>query len=289
MRRFKGALMGLIMAAAALCLFACGEKEETVKLEAGTTPIYVEHHGRTVYGDAYIPQAEQFPIVIFSHGFNGFKDDFVPVVRAFSEAGIGSLTFTFCGSGSRDPSGFGTTNMTLYTERDDLCALVDYAKRIEGFNGTLFLFGGSQGGMISALTAEEKAKDIDGMILLYPAFGIHDDWNAMFPASAYPTDASLPDGVKNFNNWGVDLGKEFIISARGVDVFSKMPQFTKPVLIIHGDNDAVVNIKYSKQATGEEGYPHSKLLEYADFVHGALPSPTDIQTVLVPLITEGKL
>ncbi len=282
------ALCGLA-AMLSLCLFACGPKEEPVKLEAGTTPITVEHHERTIYGDAYIPEAERFPVVIMSHGFNGYKDDFKGIAEQLLEADIASLTFTFCGSGSRDPSGFKTTDMTLYTEREDLVALIDYAKRIEGFNGTLYLFGGSQGGMISALAAEERGEDVDGMILLYPAFGIHDDWNNMYPASAYPTDDSLPETVKNFNGWGVDLGKNFIISARNVDVFSHMKNFTKPVLIFHGDNDAVVNIKYSKQATGENGYPNSKLLEFANFVHGAQPSQADVEEKLVPLIKAGKL
>ncbi len=289
MKHFKIAVSGLLALAAAFCLFACGEKEDPVKLEAGVTPICVAHHERAVYGDAYIPEAESFPIVIFSHGFNGYKDDFKSVATTFLGAGIGSITFTFCGSGARDTSGFGTTNMTLYTERDDLCALIDYARRIEGFNGDLFLFGGSQGGMVSALAAEVKSKEVGGMILLYPAFGIHDDWNNLFPTTTYPTDDSLPETVPNFNGWGVDLGKEFIKSAREVDVFSGMPNFKKPVLIMHGDNDAVVNIKYSKQATGEGGYPNSKLLEYPNFVHGAQPSASEIKTILVPLIQTGKL
>lgn len=297
MKRIKAAILGSITLAMAFCTFACSgpEEEESpmepepVTLEAGTTPIAVEHHERTVYGDAYIPEAKRFPIVIFSHGFNGYKDDFKGIAEDFAEEGIASITFTFCGSGARDPSGFGTTNMTLYTEREDLSALVDYAKRIEGFNGKLYLFGGSQGGMVSALTAEERGDDLSGMILLYPAFGIRDDWSGMFPQTTYPTDESLPETVPNFNNWGVDLGRNFIITARTVDVFAKMPSFTKPVLIFHGDNDAVVNIKYSKQATGEGGYPNSKLIEYANFVHGAQPSSSDITSKLVPLVKVGKL
>lgn len=292
MKRLKFAVCGLLALAMSLCLTACGEKqqeEERVKLQAGITPITVEHHERTVYGDAYIPTAESFPIVLFSHGFNGYKDDFKNIANTLSEAGIGSITFTFCGSGARDPSGFGTTNMTLYTEREDLTALVGYAKTIEGFNGKLYLFGGSQGGMVSALTAETCAADLSGMILLYPAFGIRDDWNNLFPKTAYPTDDSLPETVPNFNGWGVDLGKEFIRTAREVDVFARMRRFKKPVLIFHGDNDAVVNVNYSKRATGDEGYPNSKLIEYPDFVHGAQPSDSDIQTEILPLLKTGEL
>ncbi len=297
MNKFKAAVCGAVALAMSVCLFACGggteeekkKEEEKVKLDAGTTPITVEHHGRTVYGDAYIPEAESFPIVIFSHGFNGYQDDFKTAAGVLCDEGVGAITFTFCGSGARDRSGFGTTNMTLYTEREDLCALIEYAGTIEGFNGSLFLFGGSQGGMVSALAAEQMAEKVSGMVLLYPAFGIRDDWNALFPKTSYPTDDSLPETVPNFNNWGVDLGKEFIRTAREVDVFAGMPAFGKPVLIFHGDNDAVVNIRYSKQATGEGGYPVSRLVEYANFVHGAQPSAEDIETKILPLIRTGKL
>lgn len=235
-----------------------------VELESGRTTIQVEHHDRTVNGDVFIPEEESFPLVIFSHGYNGYKDDFRDSANYLMDNGIASITFTFCGSGGRDTGGFGTTNMTLFTEKEDLSALIDYAKQIEGFNGSLYLLGGSQGGMVSAMAAEERAEDIKGMVLLFPAFCIPDNWNdTNYPVDRYPTPESIPE---SFDFWGVELGRNFVLTLRDLDIYANMADFQKPVLILHGTNDAIVPISYSQRAA--ETYPNAELVTYKGEGHG---------------------
>ena len=270
-----------------LCMAACGEKEdvvEMVELESGITAIQVEHHERTVYGDAYIPETENFPLVIFSHGYNGYKDDFKESAEYLMDNGVASITFTFCGSGGRDPSGFGTTNMTLFTEKEDLSALIDYAKQIKGFNGSLYLFGGSQGGMVSAMTAEERAADIRGMVLIFPAFCIPDNWNdTNYPASRYPTFESIPESI---DFWGVKLGRNFVFTLRDLDIYANMADFQHPVLIMHGTNDAIVPISYSERAA--ETYPNAELVTYNGEGHGFTPATMrDVETKLLAFINDN--
>ena len=271
MRKIKYSICLLLAMMLSLCLFACGEKEdevEKVELEAGTTAIYVVHHERTVYGDAYIPEAESFPIVILSHGYNGYKDDFKNEAELLMQNGIGAITLTFCGSGGRDPSGFGTKNMTLFTEKEDLIAVMDYAKRIKGFDGSLFLLGGSQGGMISAMAAEDRPNDLKGMILLYPGLSIPDDWNNRnFPVSQYPTAESIPESI---DWWGVTLGRNFVVTLRDLDIYKDMANFTKPVLIMHDPSDGLVPIDCSQRAVNT--YPHAELIEYPGKGHGFTPT-----------------
>ncbi len=240
-----------------------GEAEK-VKLEPGRTVIQVEHHGRTVTGDVFIPEEESFPLVIFSHGYNGYKDDFRDSANYMMDNGIASVTFTFCGSGERDTSGFGTTNMTLFTEKEDLSALIDYAKQIEGFNGSLYLLGGSQGGIVSAMAAEERAADIKGMVLLFPAFNIPDNWTKTnYPICPYPTPQSIPE---SFYFLGVKLGRDFGVTMRDFYVFAKMADFQKPVLILHGTNDNIVPISCSQRAVNT--YPNAELVTYKGEGHG---------------------
>ena len=268
MKRIKAILCGIFILATALCLFACGDPVEKIELEAGITPIEVEHHERTVYGDAYIPEEEKFPVVIFSHGYNGFQDDFQNEAKLFMSCGVGAITLTFCGSGARDKSGFGTTNMTLFTEKEDLVAVMDYAKRIKGFNGKLFLFGGSQGGMVSAMAGEERQKDVKGMILLYPGLSIPDDWNnRVYPVNQYPTYESIP---AQFDYWGVVLGRDFAWTLRDFDIYANMSQFKKPVLIMHGTKDDLVPLAYSRRAAAT--YPNAELLVYEGAGHGFTPT-----------------
>ena len=311
MKKIKIALCVILAAVVSLHLTACGEKEDevekdsgtesvtetdkpketekeeeaaTVEIESGITSIRVEHHDRTVCGDAFIPEADSFPLVIFSHGYNGYKDDFKDTAEYMMDSGIAAITFTFCGSGDRDPSGFGTTNMTLFTEKEDLSALVDYAKQIKGFNGSLYLLGGSQGGMVSAMVAEEREEDIKGMVLLFPAFSIPDNWNnTNYPADRYPTPESIPETI---DFWGVKLGRDFVVTLRDLDIYENMADFQKPVLILHGTEDAIVPISYSKRAA--ENYPNAEMVTYNGEGHGFSSSKMrDMEERLLDFIADN--
>ena len=288
MKKFKAAVCGLLVLATTFCLFACGEKRENevekIELEAGKTAIYIDHHERTVSGDAYIPETKSFPIVILSHGYNGYKDDFKKEAELFMENGIGALTLTFCGSGERDPSGFGTKNMTLFTEKEDLLAVMDYAKRVKGFDGNMFLLGGSQGGMISAMAAEERPNNLKGMILLYPGLSIPDDWNNRnFPSSTYLTYESIPETI---DWWGVTLGRDFVWTLRDLDIYKNMADFTKPVLLMHDPSDGLVPFSYSQRAA--ETYPHAELISYPGKGHGFTPtSIPDAQSRILTFVNDN--
>lgn len=222
----------------------------------------ISHHGRIMDIVEYRPDATRFPVVIFSHGYNGYKDDFKSTAEYLLDYGIGSIAFTFCGSGARDRSGLATTEMTLYTERDDLFAVMDYVRKQAWFNGTLVLFGGSQGGMVSAMAAQERPDEVAGMVLLFPGFSIPDDWN-----TRYPDDASVPEAIPW---WGVTLGKNFVLTLRDLDIYENMPNFTAPVLLMHGTNDATVPYRYSERAA--KAYPNAELVTYQGEGHGFTPS-----------------
>lgn len=257
---------------------------EKIELKKGVSTIEVTHHDRTVYGDAYIPDAEEFPLVIFSHGYNGYKDDFKSDANFLMGEGVASITFTFCGSGARDRSDFATTNMTLFTEREDLEALMDYAKTIKGFNGELYLFGGSQGGMISAMAAQTRPDDITGLVLIFPAFSIPDDWSGRYPKSEYPNAEDIPEKIPW---WGVDLGRDFATTARDFDIYENMAEFTTPVLLFHGTADNIVNVSYSKRAS--ETYPNSYYKTYPGAGHGFAPNiMSEIDVYLLDFIQTGS-
>lgn len=254
------------------------------ELEKGVSAIEVTHHGRTVCGDAYIPDAEEFPLVIFSHGYNGYKDDFKSDARFLMDEGVAAITFTFCGSGARDKSGFGATNMTLLTEREDLSALIDYAKTVKGFNGELYLFGGSQGGMVSVLTAEERSDDITAMALIFPAFSIPDNWSGKYPKDTYPSARDIPEIIPF---WGMDLGRDFAVTARELDIYENMADFTKPVLLFHGTVDAVVNISYSDRAS--KAFPNCWYKIYPGAGHGFTENiMAEIDKCLLDFIRTGQ-
>lgn len=222
--------------------------------------IKIPHHGRRIDGCVYQPEGgDHFPVVIMSHGYNGHQSDFASMAEHLAANGIGSVCFNFCGGSTRDESGFPTTEMSLLTEKQDLLAVLDEVRYLDWVDSEqIYLFGVSQGGMVSALAAEERAKQLRGMMLLYPAFCIADDWQKQFPKKE--------DIPAQMMFWDMTLGRAYFDAVRGFMVSERTGKFDKPVLIMHGKDDDVVPISYSEQAA--ERYPDARLEVFPGEGHG---------------------
>ncbi|MGN6713055.1 alpha/beta hydrolase family protein [Anaerocolumna jejuensis] len=222
--------------------------------------IQMNHHGRKIYGVSYMPNSKKrVPMVIFSHGFNGTNDSFAMHGEYLAENGIGSYCFDFCGGSVNSKSDLNTSEMTIFTEKEDLCEVLHSIKEWENVDSdNIFLFGESQGGLVSALAAEEYAADIKGVLLLFPALCIADNWNETFP-----TPESIPD---THMLWGVTLGRNFFESVHGYDVFDHIGSFNKNVLIFHGDEDGIVDLEYGKRAA--KLYPSARIEVFRGEGHG---------------------
>lgn len=217
--------------------------------------VSIVHHGRTVGGSLLLPGGQAQTAVVFCHGFNGSRDDFLAEAQLCRQAGCAALCIDFCGGSVRDGSGFPTTRMTLTTEREDLNAAADFLLRETGVRRLVF-FGGSQGGLVAALAAEERT-DVCAMMLLFPALCIPDDWRRAFPDGKYPEEYPL---------WGMTLGRAYFADACALDVFSRIGGFSGPVRIVHGTQDTVVPAAYSRRAAAK--YPDAQLTLLPGEGHG---------------------
>lgn len=201
----------------------------------------VPHHEREVFGRLTLPEKQgRYPFVIFSHGYNGSKNDFELMADYLAQQEIASFCYDFCGGSVQDKSSLPTTEMTLFTEKEDLHAVIDaLCKREELDSGNLFLFGASQGGLVSALTAEEIKEKVRGLVLLFPALCIAENWNQRFPKIE-----DIPDTQEL---WGMTLGRVFFESIHDFDVYAHIGTFDKNVFVMHGDKDPVVSLEYSER------------------------------------------
>lgn len=111
--------------------------------------VKIKHHGREIYGVSYMPnRKEKCPVVIFSHGFNGTNEDFAMNSEYLAQNGVGAYCYDFCGGSVNSKSDLKTTQMSIFTEKEDLCAVIENIKTWENVDlDYIFLFGGSQGGV----------------------------------------------------------------------------------------------------------------------------------------------
>ncbi len=224
----------------------------------------VKNGNKEIFGEAYIPVSEKkLPIVIFSHGYNGRYFDFRRITEYLAKRGIASYGFDFCGGSAYSKSSLKTTEMTIYTEISDLESIInDVSSWSEIDSENIFIFGGSQGGLVSSLTAERNIEKIKGMLLLFPAFCIADNWRDNFK-----TVEEIPETVEL---WGNTLGREFFTTIRDLYIFDEIGKYDKNVLIFHGDQDAIVNIELGKKAS--KIYKNAEIIEFPGEGHGFTPA-----------------
>lgn len=220
-------------------------------------------NGHTLYGELLIPDnngGKKLPTVICSHGFNGSYKYF----RSFSapslaSAGYAVYCFDFYAGSLHGKSGGSMQELSVFMERDQLNAVIECIKG-QSFADPdhLFLFGESQGGFVTAITAAEHTEDVKAIILYYPAFCIQDDM-----LKRYKTPEELPEKI---NFMGVTLGKVYYEKLFGYEPYAVASTYKGNVLVVHGDADKTVDVSFGKQAAACYENARMEILPHQD--HG---------------------
>lgn len=247
---------------------------------------------KIIVGDlTYDDKHTNAPLIIFVHGFKGFKDwgAHQLVARCFAQNGYNYLKFNLSHSGvtiekPNDVSDMETFAANTFSkEMLDVDLVINYA--IENLNvSSVFLIGHSRGGGLSILQTANNPH-IKALIT----------WSAI-------ADFSSLWKSEQVNGWRVE-GKIAVINARTKE---KMPlnvtllddfennkeilsitnaakKLTVPWLIIHGDDDVNVPFETAQQLANTN--PNSRLIkiEGANHVYGA-SHPYEKETLPVQLL-----
>ena len=266
-------LMGFI--AAAMGFAACSsdddngsmppENEETTdsvqtgeELVVDSAEVCSERDGNRIFGMMYYNStaSEKQPAVILSHSSSLTHEAMKGYASAIAKMGFAAYCFDFCGGSDKSKSDGKTDEMTVFTEVEDLRAVVKTVKSLDYVDSSnVCLLGSSQGGLVSALLADECPDDFAGMILFYPAFNI-------------PEMVKMFSGFGGFGDFGgmMSMSEAYINSIKDFDVWSHIGKFSKPVCIIHGTADMIVPISNSEKAVGL--YPSATLNKIEGANHG---------------------
>lgn len=228
----------------------------------------------------YNDQLKDAPLVIFVHGFKGFKDwgTYNLMANNFVQNGFRFLKFNFSHNGTTPDNPVDFTDLiafsdnTITMELDDLTAVIDFA-----CNGSaiprapyVYLMGHSMGGGISIIktTEDDRVKklvtlaSISGFRNLWPK-QIEEQWHLQgimyFPnkrtGQQMPVKAALLD----------DLDRN---PAR-FDIPAKAAAITQPWLIVHGDEDPTVPVGHAKELKKAQPKAELVIIKNTDHVFGA--------------------
>lgn len=182
--------------------------------------------------------------VILSHGFLANERMCRRYAKLLAEMGYLAVTFDFCGGGIISRSDGKSQDMTIFTEKADLLAVVEGVKK--RFSPvSISLLGCSQGGFVSGLLAADLGKEvIDRLIMFYPAVCIPDDArNGKMLLFEFDPE-NIPEILGRFP---MKLGGDYAKTVIDMDPYEEMKGYTGPVLLIHGTEDKIVDVRYARK------------------------------------------
>lgn len=220
-------------------------------------------NGRKIYSKIVkpIPSEQEgeckHPLMIISHGYNGTGESHMHLARFWAEHGIACIVYDFCGGGVNSKSDGTSVEMSIETEKQDLRDVLQEAKTFDWVSQEqIYLFGSSQGGLISALIASECGDALRGLFLQFPALCLGDDWQEMRATFR----------GKEFECMGMMLGRKFLDELPTGDVMKQIAEYKGRTLIFHGEQDSLVKASYSRKL--QECMANSELDVYPDEIHG---------------------
>lgn len=237
------------------------------KIEKTSLKIKNEHGDNLNTDFRFDPEGTNLPLVIFCHGFKGFKDwgGFPHMMNKIADENNFAVSFNFSyngvGENQNEQSDFTRLDLfaknTFSRELDDLGGLIDYLiAHEENYNydsNNLTLIGHSRGGGIAILKAAED-KRITKLIVL-ASVNSFDRYSKVLKNKWKEVGffEVLNARTNQMMRMNYTLIEDLEKNKERLDIQSAITKINIPTLIIHGTQD--ITVDYSN---GEDLYARSK-------------------------------
>ena len=239
--------------------------------------IYLGSNQRKSLFDLEIPEKWNQEMIIFVHGFMGFKDwgAWDLVQHFFVSKGYGFAKFNLSHNGGTESNGIDFPDIVAFAENTYSKEIADiqlFRKHIMTLVNpvTISMIGHSRGGACALLHA--KHHPVNRLIL----------WAAICDiGSRFPKGIELEDwkktGVRYILNartqqelpQNYTLYEDFIMNEQLLNIEAAARVSTSPILVIHGSSDKSVPMEEGKQIARWSGSA-IEIIEGADHVFGAM-------------------
>lgn len=241
-------------------------------------------HNKPILTDLFFKESNQLkPILIFCHGYKGFKDwgAWNLMAQNFANAGFFFVKFNFSHNGGTaeqpidfpDLEAFGNNNYSK--ELDDLGNVIDWVSENSDIKNEIdlneiYLIGHSRGAGIVLLKSDEdsRAKKVISLA------GVS-DYKSRFPKNEklqeweekkvyFVKNGRTHQEMPHFYQFFRDFEK----NEKRLNIKKATQNLEIPLLIIHGNNDASVSINEAKNLHKWNSKSTFKIIESSNHVFG---------------------
>jgi pimeloyl-ACP methyl ester carboxylesterase len=241
-------------------------------------------HNKPILTDLFFKESNQLkPILIFCHGYKGFKDwgAWNLMAETFANAGFFFVKFNFSHNGGTaeqpidfpDLEAFGNNNYSK--ELDDLGNVIDWVSENSDIKSEIdlneiYLIGHSRGAGIVLLKSDEDSR-VKKVISLA---GVS-DYKRRFPKNEklqeweekkvyFVKNGRTHQEMPHFYQFFRDFEK----NEKRLNIKKATQNLEIPLLIIHGNNDASVSINEAKNLHKWNSKSTFKIIENSNHVFG---------------------
>lgn len=207
--------------------------------------------GREIHLDlTYFDQQPSSEVLVFSHGFKGFKDwgAFNLMAYEFAKRGLTLIKFNFSHNGVSGPKGEDISDLDTFsknkltTELNELHLVISYTKDLFlekfGISANIFLLGHSRGGSLSLLAGVENP--LVKKVVSMGAVSTFDrpEYNREDFISKWKQEGVIY--IKNMRTlqelpMSYDYYQDYLDHFVRLDITTRLSETYKPLMIIHGE------------------------------------------------------